>query len=337
MNATVSATPGEPLPAEVDAAWEVRVRWSTLLRQRLRGNYQLFVGLALLAGFVAVGLGEALAYGRSLDQLAIVPAYANNLYPPGPSWAHPFGIDTGVGIDLFPAVLQATPIDLALVGGSIILAALLGLFVGAYAGLAGGVADGIVTAAGDVVVGVPPFFLVLVLFLGLQPFTAVRDYLLLFGLLFVAVLWPYHARPVRARAQQVAAEPYIESARAAGATPARLLWRHIIPNSIYPIFAQLPIDVYNFLFVLTVFPFLGCFGGGAGGLYAYLTPLPATVYPEWGLLLASGACYGWSPLAEVNFWWMYAFPAATIVLFGIAVTLACDGFERYLTGIRRPT
>jgi peptide/nickel transport system permease protein len=148
------------------------------------------------------------------------------------------------------------------------------------------------------------------------------------------VLWPYYARPVRARAERVAREPYVEASRAAGASSTRLLTRHVLPNSLYPVFAQIPIDVYNIFFVLTVFPYLGCIslrtGGSAG--YAWLTPLPTIPFPEWGTILAVGACYGWQPIWNLNFWWMYAFPAAAIVLFGIAMALTCDGMEQLLHG-----
>ncbi|MCI4339673.1 MAG: ABC transporter permease subunit, partial [Thermoplasmata archaeon] len=229
---------------------------------------------------------------------------------------------------------QATPIDLALIGGSILLAVAAGLLLGAYAGLVGGPVDLAVTLVSDLLATVPPFFFVMVLFLGLQPFIHPPSYLWVFAVLYALVLWPYHARPVRARAQQVAGEPYVEAARAAGAGTGRLLGRHVIPNSLSPLLAQIPVDVYNFLFVLTVFPFLGCFGSG---FFQDLTPLPLVaggIYPEWGYILATGACVGWSPLNELNHWWMYAFPAIVVVLFGIAVALVCDGTERLLAGAR---
>jgi peptide/nickel transport system permease protein len=183
---------------------------------------------------------------------------------------------------------------------------------------------------------VPPFFLVIVLFLGLQRIVPPDDGLLMFGTVFGLILWPFYARPVRAKAQQVAGESYVDAARAAGATPGRLLSRHVIPNSFFPALAQVPVDVYNIFFVLTVFPFIGCFGGGANQFFEPISALPAPTYPEWGNMLAQGACHGWSPLPELNFWWMYAFPALVVLVFGIAVALLCDGAERLLAA-QRPT
>jgi peptide/nickel transport system permease protein len=211
------------------------------------------------------------------------------------------------------------------VGGILALAVGLGVLAGAYAGLGAGPSDLALTAAADLVVGVPPFFLVMVLFLGVQRFLPPLDYLWVFALLFGLVLWPYYARPVRARAQEVAREPFVEAARAAGAPRSRLLARHVIPNSAFPVLAQLPVDVFNVFFVLTVFPFIACFGGGGGRFFQLLSPLPYPAFPEWGNLLANGACYGWSILPELNAWWTYVFPGATVALFGFAVALTCDG------------
>ncbi|MCI4368543.1 MAG: ABC transporter permease subunit, partial [Thermoplasmata archaeon] len=247
---------------------------------------------------------------------------------------HPFGILNGIGIDVMVGLVQATPIDLLLVGGTILCAVAIGVLLGSYGGYSRGLGDWLVTTTSDIVVGVPPFFFVLVLFLGIQPFVPADWALASFGLLFAAVLWPYYARPVRARAKLVSQAPYVEAARAAGAGDRQLLVRHVIPNSFYPVLAQVPVDVYNIFFVLTVFQFLGCFGGGAKGFFLTLTPLPGPSFPEWGYLLALGACYGWSILPGLNHWWMYTFPALTILLFGIAVTLTCDGIERLIRPFR---
>jgi len=260
-----------------------------------------------------------------------VQAFVSPLHPPGPSWTHPFGVMTGPGVDILSALVRATPIDLALIGGPVLLALAIGLLLGAIAGFVGGPLDLAVTFGSDLLTTAPPFFLVMVLFLGLQPYLKASQFLPVFGLLFALVLWPYHARPVRARAAQIAGETYVEAARAAGSGTGRLLRRHVIPNSIYPLLAQIPVDVYNLMFVLTVFPFLNLL---SGSLFAPLSPLPASTYPEWGFLLANGVASGWSPLQQIDYWWMYAFPAATVVLFGIAVALVCDGLERLLAGGR---
>lgn len=311
-----------------------RGRLHRFLRE-LRHNPGLLVGLALLGAFGAIGLAEVWVQGPMLATLPTNVAWANTLYPPGPTWQHPFGVQRGSGIDLLPALLQSTPWDLAIVGSILLLALGVGVALGTYAGFAGGAVDAVLTSASDVMLAVPPFFLVIVLYLGVLPFLSVNQQIPVFVGLFAVVLFPYYARPVRARSERVSREPFVEAARASGASRPHLLWKHVLPNSLFPVFAQVPVDLYNIFFVLTVFPFLGCFGNGLNintGFYTWLTPLPSTVFPEWGDLLSVGACLGWSFVPDLNFWWMYVFPALVLLLFGLAVMLTCDGLERLMHG-----
>jgi peptide/nickel transport system permease protein len=177
---------------------------------------------------------------------------------------------------------------------------------------------------------VPPFFLVIIFFVGLYNFVPVQDALYLFVLLFGAVLWPYYARPVRARAESVTAEPYVEAAHSVGSSRPRTLLRHVLPNALDPVFAQIPIDVYQVFFVLTVFPFLGCLSASnPGSKFAWVTPLPTSNFPEWGNLLAQGACYGISTSDLAHFWWMLLFPALVLLLFGVAIALTTDGLAAH--------
>jgi peptide/nickel transport system permease protein len=319
---------------ELAEEWRVTKSPWLRLRERTHGNLPLGIGVALLLGYGIVAVAAVVHFGNNLFVLPQNLAEGALSPPPGPDRSHPFGVMGTIGVDILSALFRATPIDLALIGGSVLLAAGIGLFLGTFSALVGGPVDLAVTFCTDLLTTVPPFFFVMVLFLGLQPFLGPPSptFLLAFGILYALILWPYHARPVRARALQVTGETYVEATRAAGGGTGRLLRRHVIPNSVFPVLAQIPVDVYNFMFVLTVFPFLGLF---AGSLFGYLTPLPTTVYPEWGYLLAAGVDYGWSPLSQTDYWWMYAFPAMTVVLFGVGVALACDGMERYLAGARQ--
>jgi peptide/nickel transport system permease protein len=316
---------------EIDALWQGSGHATSVLSQRIRATPSIWVGGGLLLLYAASAVAALVAYGSSLTQMTLNPFLGEQNRPPGPSPAHPFGVMGGTGVDVLDAVLRAAPVDLALIGGILLLAVGVGVLLGAYAGYDGGILDDLITGAGDILVGVPPFFLVLVLFLGIEQLVPPDQGLTVFGLLFAIVLWPYYARPVRARAQQVSHEAYVEAARASGARRPWLLARHIIPNSFYPVLAQIPVDLYNVFFVLTVFPFLGCFGGGGARFYATLTPLPSTsTFPEWGSLVATGACQGWSFLPELNYYWMYTFPALAIIVLGVAVALTCDGVEKIL-------
>ena len=305
----------------------------------------LWSGVAVLAAYLVVALSAVFVFRNSLFQVPINP----NWIPPfnilGPSAAHPFGVLPGLGTDLFRALWQATPWDLAIVAGILAIDAGLGWTLGALAGMnEGGVLDAVVTFLGDTLGAIPSFFLVVALFAGLATAAPNSTGLPMFVLLFGFILWPTIARTTRERARLVAREPFLESARASGAGRTYLFFRHILPNSVSPMLAQLPIDVAPIFFVLTIFPwFWDCSGpGGSKGL-TYLvaslppySPLPAVNFPEWGNLLAVGTCEG-LPISTVgaDYWWMVLFPLLAIVLLGIGIALVCDGIDKRLS-LRHP-
>jgi peptide/nickel transport system permease protein len=327
-----------------DAAWRrmrsVRRPASSFV-EHLPRSISFWVGVSILLFFGAVAVYALVRYAGAGTWLTYNPVYAAYVFPPGPSADHPFGINNVLGIDMLEAVVRATPWDVGLVGGIVVSAAVIGLFVGCLsaAGI-GGRAELTLSSVTDVLATIPAFFLVFVFFLPIAQYVSSEYFLLLFGVLFVLVLWPYHARAVRGRARQIEREPFVESARASGASRRRILLHHILPNSYLPVLAQIPVDVMVIFFALTVFPYVHCQNLAPIYLFSpnipYTTPLPSgpggnppsALFPEWGNLLAVGACYGWAPIWGANFWWMYMFPLLAIVLFSVGIALMCDGLER---------
>jgi ABC-type dipeptide/oligopeptide/nickel transport system permease subunit len=304
----------------------------------------LYVGAGLLGVYLAAALSALVVFRGSLGQLSANPAWVPPFNPIGPSWAHPFGILPGFGTDLLQAVWQATPWDLAIVASILAIDALLGLLLGGIAGFyEGGLLDGVVTFVCDSLGSIPSFFLVVVAFAGLATVAPGNVGLPVFVGLFGVILWPTMARTVRERARAVAHEPFVEASRAAGASSPHLLLRHILPNSVGPVLAQLPLDVAPIFFVLSVFPwFYNCAGPpkphapGSVPPPPYLvpnlpplSPLPSASFPEWGYLLGFGTCEGFSVPGGFDHWWMYLFPLLAILVLGLAIGLVCDGIERW--------
>jgi peptide/nickel transport system permease protein len=294
--------------------------------QALRETPSLLTGIAFFAFLAGVSLAAVIEFGPHLTSYYVSRTLQLVADTP-PSAAHPFGVINYIGVDLFQGILQATPLDILLIGSILLGSAGLGVLLGTSGGLFGGRAEWFVSASADLVGSVPAVFLVSVLFVGLGGFVSYRYLLPLFVVLFVLVLWPYYARPVLARARLVATTGYVQAAQVTGARRPRLLFRHGMPNSYLPILAQLPTDFASVIFILTMFPYLSCLSHGVGAIL--ITPLPNQTYPDWGFLLAYGVCSGWSPFPAANFWWMYTFPAVAIVFLGTAITLCCDGLERW--------
>lgn len=327
MNPLVNfPTPEEP--ASPPGAWS-RFRRTGL---QLLDTPSLLLGLALAAFFVVVAVDAVVTFGPHLDTMYTRLSWATGAYPPGPSAAHPLGVADVLGIDEATALFQATPFDVTLVAGITLPAALIGLFLGAVAGGGNRLAAAVVIAGGDLVFSIPAPFLVILIFLSLSRFLYPGQYLWLFGLAFIAILWPYHARVVHQRAVIVSQENYVEAARAAGASRAWIVRRHILPNSFTPVLAQIPVDVASVFFVLTAFPYAACLGGGGiGSAFSIASPLPSRSFPEWGWLAANGACYGYSVVFAADWWWMYVFPIACIALFSGMILLLCDGLDRFVS------
>jgi peptide/nickel transport system permease protein len=307
----------------------------------------LWTGLILLAGYIGVALSAIVVFGTSVGRISSRPAWVSGFPVYGPTWAHPFGILPGFGTDLFQAIWKATPWDLGIVFGILAIDALLGWGLGSLAGMyEGGALDAIVVFVGDSVGAIPSFFLVIAVFAGLTTVAPGQVNLPVFVVLFGALLWPATARTTRERARSVAKQPFLEAARASGASPRYLYFRHVLPNSVAPLLAQLPIDVAPIFFVLAVFPWFWYCAGPYHPppsplppppyLVPTLTPyspLPSVYTPEWGNLLAAGTCEGLGTIGlnhGFGYWWMYIFPMIAIVMLGVAIALVCDGVDRYL-------
>ena len=267
----------------------LRERW----RRRPPG-IGFWMGAGLLGLYLVAALSALVVFRGSLDRLPETGAWVPPFSPIGPSWAHPFGIIPGFGTDLFRAVWQATPWDLAIVASILAIDVALGLFLGAIAGLnEGGLVDAIVTFVGDSVGSIPAFLLAIVVLIGLAAAAPTEVGLPSFVVVFGVILWPTMARTVRERARLVGHETFVEAARASGAPFRRLLVRHIVPNSVGPVLAQIPLDVAPIFFVLAVIPwFVNCQAPSASGTGPARFPSSSLTFRASGLCLPSPSLNG---------------------------------------------
>lgn len=317
----------------------LRERWA-----RHPPGLGLLVGAGLLAGYVVAGLTALVVFRNSLGTDSVVPQWVDPQYASAPSWTHPFGVLPGIGVDLFSAIWQATPWDIGIIGGVLAIDVALGFLLGGIAGSKeGSLFDGIVTFVGDSLGAIPTFFLVIIVFAGLATVAPQNVGLPAFIGIFGLTLWPTMARTVRERARSIAHEPFVEASRASGASESHLLFRHILPNSLGPVLAQVPLDLAPIFFVLSAFPwYFNCAGPphavphGSGPPVPFLvaalpafSPLPSPAFPEWGFFLGIGTCEGISYPGQAEYWWMFVFPLMAILVFGLAIALVCDGIERW--------
>lgn len=179
----------------------------------------------------------------------------------GPSLEHPFGNDD-LGQDLLARILYGGRISLAVGFAAMLVAVTMGVLVGAVAGMAGGRTDGVLMWVTDLFLSLPQLpLLLLIIYLFRDALTGVvgaeMGVFLLIVLIIGAFNWMQVARLVRAQFLSLREKEFVEAARALGASRARLVWRHILPNSLGPVIVAATIDVAAAIIAESTLSFLG--------------------------------------------------------------------------------
>ena len=207
---------------------------------------------------------------------------------------------TQSGIDVFAQLVHAARTALVVGLGSMALAAALGITLGAAAGYVRGWVDWLVSRLVEVVLCIPVLILILAL-LALVEQPRLWHITLLLGLTH----WTTLARLTRAEFHKTARADFVLAARALGAGPARIIWRHLLPNCMAPLVAPLTFGIAVALLIESSLSFLG-FGD------------PHT--PSWGGLLNEGR----NDLAS---WWLILFPGLAIFLTLLSLNLVAEGLQ----------
>ena len=216
-----------------------------------------------------------------------------------PSSDHIFGTDA-LGRDIFSRVLAGAQLSIRSVVVIIISAVGIGMMVGALAGYAGGLVDDVIMRITDLFLAFPALVLALAIAGALGPS-------LTNAMLAVSVVWwPWYARLVRGQVLSIKAEPYVEAARAIGASDPRIVRRHIVPNFLSPVIVQATLDIGAALVITASLSFIG------------MGAQPPS--PEWGAMLSDGRSF------FLNAWWLSAFPGLAIFL----TVLLCNAAGRRL-------
>lgn len=158
----------------------------------------------------------------------------------GPSASHWLGTDD-VGRDILSRVLYGGRISLLIGLGATGVALLIGTIIGALAGYFGGLTDNLLMRAVDVFLSFPSLFILIVLATVIRTNAHLREYsgsIWPIAIVIGALSWMALARIVRATFLSLREKEFVESARAAGAGNFRIMFRHILPNTLGPIIVQ---------------------------------------------------------------------------------------------------
>lgn len=220
-----------------------------------------------------------------------------------PSLAHPFGTDQ-VGRDVLSRVLYGARVSPVIAALVLLISCLVGIPLGVIAGYFGGLVDDVIMRVTDVFLAFPALLLALAFAAVLTP--SIGNTVLAISLTW----WPWYTRIVRGQAASVAGQRYVESARALGVSNARILFRHVLPNSVTPVIVQASLDVGGVILTASALSFLGL---GA-----------QDPTPDWGLMVSQGQLY------FTTQWWLVTFPGLAILFTAAAFNLIGDGLRDVL-------
>jgi peptide/nickel transport system permease protein len=214
-----------------------------------------------------------------------------------PSWSHPFGTDAA-GRDVLSRVLYGARLTLLSVAAVILFATVVGTILGTFAALTGGFIDELLMRTADIGLSFPA----LILALGLA--AAIGASLRAAIIALALTWWPGYARLVRSLVLETRHRDFVDGARALGVSRARLILRHILPNSLDTLFVQTTLDVAAVTLVISGLSFIGV---GA--------QIPQA---EWGAMIADGRTQ------ITSAWWTVVFPGLAIAITAIGFNLVGD-------------
>ncbi len=301
---------GPPLPAGPEAqalGAQPLGLWADTWR-RLKRNKMALAGLGIITVFMVIGVTETFVSVTGLHGGYLAPYDPSGVHysiaKAAPSLAHPFGTDY-IGRDVLSRTLAASRISLLVGVIAVSIALAIGLLVGPLAGYYGGVLDAIVMRIADIFFAFPYILFVLLVLVVLGP--GFRNVFIAIGLLS----WASYARIVRGTVLSVKTQEYIEAAKAAGASDLRVVFRHVLPNSMAPVWVAIAMGVGGAILTEAALSFLG------------IGVQPPTA--SWGNMIADYLTY--LPAGE---WWMELFPS-------LALVITVFGFISFGNGLRDAT
>lgn len=271
------------------------------LTQEVWRNYKkspsAMIGLIIIAVIVVVAVIAQFAFSYEMD---IVQQDILNRFQPPLSPGHLLGTDQ-YGRDELVRVLYGAKYSLAVGIVSVAISCLLGSSLGLIAGYYGGAVENIILRVCEVFMGIPSVLLGVAIMAAFGQSLAVL--MLAVGLVYV----PMFARTARAAVLPVREEEYIEAAKVSGVSDLKIIFGHVLPNSLSPIIVQVTMGVANGILSASFLSFLGL------GV-----PVPA---PEWGAMLSSGREY------IRDYGYLTTFPGIAIMVTVLAFNLMGDGLR----------
>ena len=291
---TVAMSGTQTSPDRDDVALPSELGRASHILRVLRRDRTAMLGVVLVTILTAAAILAPVIAPHDPNAVEVVRKYRS------PSWEFPLGTDN-LGRDILSRLLVGARLSIGTAVAAGLAIGLLGLVMGMLAGWFGGAVDMAISRVVDILLAFPLFLLAMGV-TGLIG-TGLRNLIIA----LVSVAWAGYARIVRSAVLAERGKPYIEAARAAGATELRVLRKHVLPNVVAPVLVLTTLDMGVVLLAVSGLSFLG------------LGVKPPTA--EWGSMLAEGRNYlDQGPQMTI-------FPGAAIFLMVLGFNLLGDGLR----------
>ncbi len=283
--------------------------WRRLLKNRLAVFGMIVVILVAIASLVGPEIIKRVN-GFSPDYIPsdskLIKSFAPFTAPDGSfSWTHPMGTDNQ-GRDILARVLQGGQISLMVGIIATIVSLLIGVAYGAVAGYLGGRIDNLMMRFVDILYSLPYIILVIVLLAMFRSSTPLGQLVLLF-IALGSVSWLTMARIVRGQVLSLKNQEFVLAARATGVSTTRIIFRHIVPNTLGPVIVYATLTIPTVMLSEAFLSYLG---------FGVQPPLAS-----WGSLATDG-------IQNIAiFPWQLIFPGVTMALTLFSLNFLGDGLR----------
>ncbi|MGB2651245.1 MAG: ABC transporter permease [Candidatus Omnitrophota bacterium] len=221
----------------------------------------------------------------------------------GPSMSHFFGTDN-LGRDVFSRMVYGARVSLSVGFIAVFISLVIGILLGGLSGYYGRWVDGLIMRLVEVMYCFPTFFLIMIVITFLGP--SIVNVMIVIGL----TSWAGLCRLVRAEFLTLRERDFVYSARVQGVSNKRIIFRHILPNAMAPIYVSATLSVGGAILIESALSFLGL------GVQ-----IPT---PSWGNILTTGRMY-------INYaWWLTLFPGLAILITVLSFNLIGEGLREKL-------
>jgi len=265
--------------------------------RKLARNPAAIAGALIL--FIVIGAAVAAPYVAPHDpaRQSLIRRFTPPIWVPGGNAGYPLGTDQ-VGRDILSRIIYGARISLVVGISAVLVSLVVGVTLGLLSGFLRGRVDAVIMTIVDVTLSFPQLLLALAFVAALGP--SVLTIIVVLGL----TGWERYTRVVRAEVLALREKDFVEAARAMGASPTRMVLRHLLPNTFSSIIVMSTLQVAQAILQEAALSFLGVGTGSA--------------HPTWGQMIALGRDF-----VSVA-WWLATFPGLAILLTVLAINLVGD-------------